>query len=249
MAHEIHENDTVLTVGARAWHGLDINQMSADLNEVKRIVFPWEPAELPLVAYHPLTGMPIPSGHKKIYRMVNQSIENPGGDYYELGEVGTGYQLLTNSQMIDHVKPIFETGLLAVETAGSLFNGRKTWIMGKLTEYEPVPGDTRLGYVAFFNSHDGSTRAGWICTEVRIVCDNTRRLAMQSGVSKVLSVKHTSGLTVNLEKIRDAINLLHGGFSATQEQLKELARITISTEDQIKKIVKVAFSAAHGLLA
>ena len=66
------------------------------------------------------------------------------------------------------------------ETAGSLQNGRRTWILAKLPTRYIISGDEITPYLVFMNSHDGSGAIKAAMTPIRVVCQNTLNLALST---------------------------------------------------------------------
>lgn len=242
MSSGVFKHDQILTVGAGAWHGEDDNFKKLSLEQVRQERWNFTVKETPLTYIDPYMGEPVLSNQKVTYREVLDSKGQPM--MIKLGEVGSGYTVVQNDQTLDLLKPIEESGLADIETAGTLFNGRKVWVLFKLTDYEPIPGDTYTGYLGFFNSHDGTMGACFMPTSIRLECNNTWRMAFSIDKSnkRSLSVRHSANVITNLEQVRDLIDLTRNQFLATSEQLKALADVVIESQAQVERIVKVAFS-------
>lgn len=156
-----------------------------------------------------------------------------------LGIVGPRYQPLQNAQAFDWFNPFVENGEVALETAGSLDEGRRIWVMAKIAR-DPsviVKGDEVLKYLMLSNSHDGTLaiRVGY--TPIRIVCANTLAMAHSSNASKLIRVRHTASSKVALDKLRDIMNIVDREFEATAEQFRFLASRTFNQKD-IREYVK-----------
>lgn len=156
-----------------------------------------------------------------------------------LGIVGPRYQPLQNAQAFDWFNPFVENGEVALETAGSLDEGRRIWVMAKIAR-DPsviVKGDEVLKYLMLSNSHDGTLaiRVGY--TPIRIVCANTLAMAHNSNASKLIRVRHTASSKVALDKLRDIMNIVDREFEATAEQFRFLASRMFNQKD-IREYVK-----------
>lgn len=280
MSHEIEKNDVVLTTGnERAWHGLDKNLPDgADLDDVLKIVFPWEPVYVPMGFTDPVTGLATIADHRAVLSCPREIFELSheetvklntetaetetirtfsakrfrglvGNNYADLaskvtkiGEVGPSYKPLYNADLVNVLRPLVETGLTKVDTAGSIFGNRKVWISLKLVEYEPIPGDVRIAYLCAINAHDSSVSPGFVLTEVRVVCNNTFRLMLTSkleGELRKLTTRHSSNVVQNMETLASTIDLVNARFIVHKEQLQNLAKITIESEEQIRKIARI----------
>lgn len=161
-------------------------------------------------------------------------------DRRELGTCGQRWQPLQNSEAFKWFDPYIESGLVTLETAGSLFEGSKVWILAKIND-DPINiigNDSVNKYLLLFNAHDGCTGVGIGFTPIRVVCNNTLSAAMKSNISKLLQFRHGKNVVSNVEKIRDVINVINREFNATVEQYRFLASIGIS-ENTLEKYVNL----------
>lgn len=60
------------------------------------------------------------------------------------------------------------------ETAGSLYAGRRVWVLATLPDHVEVGGDAVRPYVLLMNSHDGSTAVIAATTPIRVVTGEMR---------------------------------------------------------------------------
>lgn len=210
------------------------------LDQVKDRILNFEVFESPLKQVNPITGELEEADHKMTYRIH----EN---DFVKLGEVGYSYKILQNNEWVDNLRFIEESGKTQISTAGSILNGAKTWVLFKLLDIEPVPGDIYHCYLMAFNSHDGSTSVGYCATSVRVMCRNTWKKALDPQVARILAARHTVNVVSNLEIIRQGIDLLTNEFKATEEQLYNMAQLRVESEEQIQKVVKVVFDQTHSI--
>lgn len=160
-----------------------------------------------------------------------------------LGVVGPSYIPLQNEEAKDWFKPFESAGFVEVETAGSLDEGRKVFFLCKIRENSilRIKGDDIVEkYVLLSNSHDGTLAVRVGFTPIRVVCANTLAIAHNCEASKLLRVKHTSGIRANLDQIRDIMNLANQAFEATADQYRFLASKEINSKD-LEKYVKVVF--------
>ncbi len=154
-------------------------------------------------------------------------------DNTELGVVGPRYVPLQNHEAFKPFDPLVEAGDIELETAGSLCDGKKIWVLARLTG-----GDTRIigddvirKFMLLSNSHDGTTAIRFGFTGVRVVCANTLAMAHNDAESKLIRIKHSSKAVANLEALRDVMNLANQSFEATAEQYRQLATKQINQKD------------------
>ena len=160
-----------------------------------------------------------------------------------LGIVGPDYVPLQNQQALEWFQPFLNAGEATLETAGSLNGGKQVWALAKIRNGNMTVGkkDAVAHYILLSNAHDGSVAVRVGFTPIRVVCNNTLTLAHGSTASKLLRVRHTSNLHVNLELIREIMNVARHEFSATVEQYRNLVKRDIVARE-LERYVKVVFS-------
>lgn len=159
-----------------------------------------------------------------------------------LGVVGPRYTPLQNREAFDWFQPMFDAKLCALNTAGSLCDGEKVWILAEIMGAKPIEivrGDEVGRFLMISNSHDGTTSVRVGFTPVRVVCANTLAMAHNSAASKLIRLRHHKDIKLNLDKVRDIINLANQEFEATAEQYRLLASRHINQVD-LKKYVRLA---------
>lgn len=162
-----------------------------------------------------------------------------------LGVVGNGYHPLQNSEAFKFFEPFVNSGLVTIETAGSLRHGQRVFILAKIQSEDSVivkQSDDRISkYVLLSNSHDGTLAVRVGFTGIRVVCANTMAMAHSDKASKLIRVRHSSKVVQNLDSIREIMNLANQEFEATAEQFRELASKQINSQD-LEKYVKTIFA-------
>ncbi len=137
-----------------------------------------------------------------------------------LGVVGNGYRPLQNDRAFEFFSPFVASGACRLEAAGALREGRRVWVLARVTaaEAEVVDGDPVRGYFLLSNAHDGSQAVRAQFTNIRVVCMNTLALAdrrAELGVEDCLRVRHTTGLESGLDLVQRATDMAHRTFAAT----------------------------------
>lgn len=221
MAHEI-ENENVFTVGTPAWHRLGVVLENPPTVEEGIVAagLNWEVSKEPIY-----TGNQVKlESHVAITRSSDQKV---------LGVLGADYTPVQNLEAFQWFQPWLDSGDVTLESAGSLFGGKRIWVLGKvkIDPSEVVPGDEVESYILLSNSHDGSmaVRAGF--TPVRVVCHNTLSAAHRRGDSRLLRVVHRGNVKDTLTKIQEVMDLHRKDFVASAEQYKILASRQINEED------------------
>lgn len=159
-------------------------------------------------------GQPIP-GFKANIRDLDQRV---------LGVVTSRYKVVQNEEAFAFTDQLLGEGVV-YETAGSLQEGRRTWILARLPQRYIIRGDEILPYLVFMNSHDGTGAIKAAMTPIRVVCQNTLNLAL-STAKRSWSTNHTGNIQSKLREAEET--LLYA-----DRYMKELGK-TIDRLNQIK---------------
>jgi len=99
-----------------------------------------------------------------------------------LSVVGAGYKVVQPREVLEFYRDLTERHGFALETAGSLRDGRKIWALAKTPATMELPGRDRIdGYVLLSTSYDGTSPTTAQFTSVRVVCANTLAMATAGG--------------------------------------------------------------------
>lgn len=160
-----------------------------------------------------------------------------------LGIVSKSYNILQNKEAFNFFEPFIENGLATLESAGSLYNGRKVFVLAKIAgdDMEIMPGDMVQKFILLSNSHDGGSAIRVGFTGIRVVCSNTLTMAHSGKNSQLIRVYHTKGVQQTIEEIRMTMDLVNQQFTTTEERYKELAKKSMSVAD-FKKYIKAVTS-------
>jgi phage/plasmid-like protein (TIGR03299 family) len=231
MAHEI-EGNNALFIGQPAWHGLGtVLKDPPSLQEAIRLAgLDWKVRLAPLQ----LT---------EDQRAVKHMATVRESDGRILGVVGPGWRPLQNVEAFDWFAPFIESGSVKLEAAGSLRNGQRVWVLGRVAggEAEVTKGDPIEQFVLLANSHDGSLAIRVGFTMVRVVCQNTLQASLDSEASKLIRIHHTGSASKALKGVAEIMDVAKAEFAATTEQLKVLAGVGCSTET-LRKYVRAVFA-------
>lgn len=234
MAHELEIKDgqaQMFYVGQRPWHGLGRAFTEAPSID-EAIVAAGLDWEVRTKALFTSDNEPVDRLAKATYRVSDGRI---------LGVVGPKFQPLQNRHAFDWFAPFVESKMVQLESAGSLREGSRIWVTARINR-DPsviVPGDEVEKFILLANSHDGSLaiRVGY--TPIRTVCSNTLSGAINSRDSQLIKVRHTAGLELTLDLVRDIMNVADAQFEATADQFRLLASKQISELDLRRYVKKV----------
>ena len=154
-----------------------------------------------------------------------------------LGVVSDRYRIVQNADAFEFTDSIIG-GDVRYETAGSLNGGKKIWLLAKLPETEIV-GDKTEPYLCFSNTHDGSGAVRVCMTPIRVVCNNTLNLALDSA-KRAWSVRHTGSLQSKMHEARTCLRMANTYMGALAEKADRMANTAI-TRDQLNRILDELF--------
>lgn len=235
MAHHIYERDGMLAVGETPWHGLGhtlAEPPATALEAIQIAGLDWEVQKQPIFD---MNGEPVHvaggrvNGQWGITVRTDLAEDDP---LRVLGVVGPTYTPYQNRSLAALFQPLIEDGKLNVETVGSLFNGKRVWMLGKFgTDATIENGDTVRKYLLLSHGHDGlfSVRFGF--TPIRVLCWNTMSAAVGDKESKLIRCLHTQNLNTNLEMLRDAVVESEQVFELTCEEFRKLTKRGVSRTD------------------
>lgn len=158
-----------------------------------------------------------------------------------LGVVGNRYTPVQNDEAFNFMDALVDSGEAKYETAGSIANGKVVWILMKLDSLEnnSFEPDVFEPYVLLSNSHDGSSALKVTMTPVRVVCQNTLRMAL-NGASQQFSMRHTSGIAGKVQQARETLNFVGKYYEAFQDEVNRLIDKEVSSS-QFAEIVEKLF--------
>jgi len=225
----MHAVETMMHVGAIPWRGLGRQFETPPETVLDGLVAAGLDWRVGLKALATVDGEPVT--HRATYRESDGSI---------LGVVGPRYHPLQNIDAFSTFQPFLDSGKAELHTAGSLFGGRRVWILARIVgdPDEIVPGDPIERYILLSHGHDGSLAIHYGLTPIRVVCANTEALARGHEGSSLLRIKHTAGAGLTLERATDLISTANNRFEATIEQYRWLATRKVSARD-LERYVKV----------
>lgn len=158
-----------------------------------------------------------------------------------LGVVGERYTPVSNKSALNWFKDWIETKTLGFETGGSVFNGRKIWVLAHFVDNpleEVTVNDAVKKYLLFSNAHDGTNSLRVGISLIRCVCWNTLSLAHRSADSKLIRLRHSSKVEENLNSIKEVVDIAEQDFKATVEQYRLLTKKDINQND-VRKFVRI----------
>ncbi|MGE4354225.1 MAG: DUF932 domain-containing protein [Oscillospiraceae bacterium] len=154
-----------------------------------------------------------------------------------LGVVTDRYTIVQNADAFAFTDDLIG-GDVRYDTAGSLKNGRTVWMLAKMPSAK-IAGDTVEPYLCFTNSHDGSGAVRICMTPVRVVCNNTLNMALNSA-KRQWSARHVGIMENKLDEARRSLELAERYMLELSVRAEQLANERM-TDDEIRAIVETCF--------
>jgi len=145
-----------------------------------------------------------------------------------LGIVSPDYEIVQPAQVLEFFRDLVAQHDMTLESAGTLFGGRRFFALAKLGEQTIVGADRVGGYLLLCTSADGTMATEARQTTVRVVCNNTLRLARSEAGGAVAPVKLNHRQAFCDRRIKDQLGLSRDNFARGIAHAQELARIKVS---------------------
>lgn len=196
------------------WHGLGTRVESAVSSEEALQVsgLNWRVEQRPILS----DGNPI-FGYKANIRDTDKKV---------LGVVTDRYRVVQNAEAFAFTDALLGEGV-KYETAGSLQEGRKIWLLAKLPDKYIIEGEQIDPYLVFSSSHDGSGAIKVAMTPIRVVCQNTLNLALSSARRKWSTI-HVGDLATKMDEAHNTLLLAEKYMGKLGTEVSRLSKIGLS---------------------
>lgn len=193
MAHEV---ETMFYNRVAPWHGLGemVQEALSSEDALRMAGLDWEVTQLPVLA--DFNGdIRTTHGYKHNVRSTDNKV---------LGIVTDKYRICQNKDAFAFTDALLDADV-KYETAGSLFGGKRVWLLAKMPT-EVVLGDEIAPYLVFTNAHDGTGAIKVAITPTRVVCNNTLNMAL-NGAKRYWSTRHVGDLEYKMEESQRTLEL------------------------------------------
>lgn len=247
MSHGISEKDTAWFYRQPAWHGLGevaTKRPKTARQWLKQAGLDWrvrlDPVltlpNVAIAANGPAKGTAARAGEYAIdgFRAV---VREDTGDV--LGMVTPQYEPFQNHEVFDFLEALL--GEVIPETAFSLHGGRQIGALSRIPEHIEVGGDEVRTFIYNRTRHDGGGALWTWPTNVRVVCANTDRLAIQEAGGQdsptIHKIQHRGNRSVQVAEARAALQLTVDYRKQFKKVGDKLARQKI-TEKQLGRVLE-----------
>lgn len=163
-----------------------------------------------------------------------------------LGIVSDDYKVVQNEEAFRFLDALIGSDL-HFETAGSLMNGKRVWVLARLPEWIEIGGDDTAVFVYVANGHDGSMAVTASDSTVRIVCHNTLTWALNKSehgehAARVYKFRHTGDLAVKFDEARKVMGMTLNyakQFKALGDRLARVPMPTPTFERVLGKLIPI----------
>ena len=222
MAAEV---ETMFYTREKPWHGLGTLVAEApESREALRIAgLNWKVLQEPVYTEND----ELIQGYKANVRDSDRKI---------LGVVTDRYKVIQNEEAFAFTDALLGEGV-RYETAGSLQEGRRVWLLARLPREYIIAGERISPYMVFSNTHDGSGAVKTALTPIRVVCNNTLNLALRTA-KRSWSMIHTGDISGKIEEAKNTLLLADEYMTALGQEFEDLRKIKLS-EKQVLDYIKI----------
>ena len=221
--------------GETPWHGLG-TRVPADLTPEQMLEaagLDWKVEKVP--AYAMVGGKNVSVGRSALVRTNDNSI---------LDIVSDDWNPVQNAEAFEFFNDFISEGDMEMHTAGSLRDGQIVWALAKIKDgFSLFNGDEVESYLHFTNFHKYGFSTDVRFTPIRVVCNNTLTLSLNTKVERMVKISHRR------EFDGDNVKLMLGVAAEKLAKYKEMAQFLGSKRytnenvvDYFKRVFPVATS-------
>ena len=218
--------ETMFYVRETPWHGLGtrVEEAPTSADALRLAGLDWRVEQQPVTL---ADGTAIP-GYRANVCSTDKKV---------LGVVSDRYKIVQNEDAFSFTDELIG-GDVRYETAGSLSGGKRVWLLAKMPA-EKIAGDEVDPYLCFSNTHDGSGSIRVCMTPIRVVCNNTLNLAMNTA-RRSWATCHTGDMETKMQEARICLEMAGKYMDDLAVYADQLANTRV-TDDQIQQILNEMF--------
>lgn len=144
-----------------------------------------------------------------------------------LSVVSSKFEIFQPRQCLEFFRDILSVNGFRMNTAGTLFNGKRFWAMASIGEEVSILGaDTMRGFLLLATAVDGSLATTVDFVGERVICENTLNMALSSASPLRVKISHKSKVDPDLVKAK--LGIVRGSFDEFVNASKRLAVTTMN---------------------
>ena len=217
--------ETMYSTREKPWHGLGtvVREAPASEDALRLAGLDWNVVQEPI--YTPCREKI--EGFKANVRDTDRKV---------LGVVSDRYKVVQNVEAFSFTDELLGHGV-RYETAGSLSGGRRVWLLARLPREYIIAGERISPYLVFSNTHDGSGSVKVAVTPVRVVCNNTLNLALETA-QRSFSMVHTGNISDKITEARDTLFKAESYMDRLGAEFEQLHQQKV-TDAEVQKYIEL----------
>lgn len=215
--------ETMFSVREKPWHGLGtiVREAPSSADALYLAGLDWDVVQEPIY-----TGLSEPiNGYRANVRNSDRKV---------LGVVSDRYKVVQNTDAFSFTDGLLGEGV-RYETAGALQGGRKVWLLARLPQEYIMAGERISPYLVFSNTHDGSGSVKVAITPIRIVCNNTLNLALNTA-NRNFSMVHTGNIQGKMQEARETLFMAEKYMDSLGAEFEQLRKQKM-TDAQVREYI------------
>ena len=232
MAHMIEEVNGVAQMayaGDVPWHGLG-TKVPNDLTPEQMLDaagLNWTVDKVP--AYAKVNGSNVAIGQSALVRSRDHKI---------LDVVSDDWNPVQNQEAFEFFNDFVAAGDMEMHTAGSLRDGQIVWGLAKVKEsFSLFKGDQIDSYLLFSNFHKYGHSTDVRFTPIRVVCNNTLTLSLNSKVEQMAKISHRK--VFNPEDVKGMLGIAHDKLAQYKEMASFLGSKRYNNENIVEYFTRI----------
>jgi phage/plasmid-like protein (TIGR03299 family) len=223
--------ETMFSVREKPWHGLGTIVAEAPESEtaLRMAGLDWKVEQTPI--YTPRGKV---EGYKANVRSTDGQV---------LGVVTDRYKVIQNTEAFAFTDELLGSGV-RYETAGSLQGGKKIWLLARMPREFIIAGERISPYLVFSNTHDGSGAVRVAVTPIRVVCNNTLNLALNTA-ARSFSMVHTGDIRGKVNEAKQTLFMADQYMENLGREFERLRRQKLS-DQQVKEYIELLLPVEKG---
>ena len=160
-----------------------------------------------------------------------------------LGVVTDRYKIVQNREAFAFTDELLGEGV-RYETAGSLQGGRRVWLLAHMPREYIISGERISPYLLFSNAHDGSGAIKVALMPIRVVCQNTLNLALNTA-KRSWSMNHTGDIRGKMQEARDTLFMAETYMDELGKEFESLRKKKL-TDKQVMDYIEILLPVEDG---
>lgn len=216
--------ETMFYTREKPWHGLGtkVEKAPTSADALGLAGLDWKVVQVPVYTE---AGDKV-SGYKANVRDSDNKV---------LGVVTDRYKVIQNKEAFVFTDDLLGNGV-RYETAGVLQEGKKVWLLARLPREYIITGDRISPYLIFSNTHDGSGAVRVAITPIRVCCNNTLNLALNTA-QRSFSIIHTGNIRGKVQEARDTLFMAENYMDNLSREVEQLRKRKIS-DKQVREYIE-----------